>query len=138
MGYYEQLLDERWAKKRRKIMKRDGWMCTVCGSKKDLVVHHTFYRDGLKAWEYPDDSLLTLCQLCHHKYHAEHELTISQPKKKTKGSTPRKRKPQIKIEKKKKRRVIPLTAIQADRPQRFRKKVNNQWVVISQNVISNL
>jgi 5-methylcytosine-specific restriction endonuclease McrA len=135
MDYYEQLLDERWIQKRRKIMKRDGWMCTVCGTKKDLVVHHTFYRQGMKPWEYPNDSLLTLCQPCHHKYHTEHELTISHPKKKNKGPVPKKRKPQIKIEKKKKRRVIPLTTIQAQRPMRFRKKVNNEWVEVVRNVI---
>jgi 5-methylcytosine-specific restriction endonuclease McrA len=135
MDYYEQLLDERWIQKRRKIMKRDGWMCTVCGTKKDLVVHHTFYRQGMKPWEYPNDSLLTLCQPCHHKYHTEHELTISHPKKKNKGPVPKKRKPQIKIEKKKKRRVIPLTTIQEQRPMRFRKKVNNEWVEVVRNVI---
>lgn len=90
---------------------------------------------GLKPWEYPDNSLLTLCQPCHHKYHTEHELTIFRPKKKNKGPAPQRRKPQIKIEKKKKRPIIPLTTIQAQRPLRFRKKVNNEWVEVVRNVI---
>lgn len=27
------------------------------------------YIDGLLAWEYPDDLLLTLCDECHKKWH---------------------------------------------------------------------
>lgn len=36
---------------------------------KQLEVHHTYYEKGLKPWEYPDDSLKTLCWICHKKEH---------------------------------------------------------------------
>ena len=132
MSYYDQLQDEKWTRKRKKIMRRDGWQCTVCGSKKTLVVHHTYYKDGQKPWEYPDDSLLTLCQDCHHKYHTEHELTIVDNKK---TQPARKKKLQIKIERKKKRHTMPLARIQSDRPQRFRRKVDGKWIEIVRDAV---
>ncbi len=129
MSYYDELQDKRWSVKRKKIMRRDGWQCTVCSSKKTLVVHHTYYREGLKPWEYPDDSLLTLCHDCHHKYHTEHELTIVNITKPHPVRSRQKRKPKVQIERKKKPRITPLTKIQADRPQRFRRKVDGKWIV---------
>lgn len=35
----------------------------------NLHVHHTYYQEGLKAWEYPDNSLQTLCWECHENLH---------------------------------------------------------------------
>lgn len=34
-----------------------------------LNVHHEFYIDGNKPWEYHDDALVTLCEECHKKRH---------------------------------------------------------------------
>ena len=76
MKYLDKLSDPRWAKKRAKIFKRDGYKCTACGSDKDLQVHHTYYVKGAEPWWYPDESLLTLCEKCHHEYHEYHELTV--------------------------------------------------------------
>lgn len=76
-NYYAQLKDKRWFKKRDKILKRDKYACTCCGSKEDLQVHHTFYyKHMVNPWEYPNNSLLTLCNECHTNYHNTHELTI--------------------------------------------------------------
>ena len=36
---------------------------------KDLHVHHTYYQIGRMPWEYPDESLVTLCRTCHHEVH---------------------------------------------------------------------
>jgi len=36
---------------------------------KGLNVHHTYYQEGLKPWQYPDDSLITYCQICHKELH---------------------------------------------------------------------
>jgi 5-methylcytosine-specific restriction endonuclease McrA len=77
MGYYDLLKDPRWLKKRKKILKRDEFKCTVCGSTKQLRVHHTYYTgQNTPPWAYPNNSLLTVCNDCHEKYHREHELTI--------------------------------------------------------------
>ena len=83
-NYQEQLQDIRWKKKRNKIFKRDEYKCTVCGSDNQLRVHHTYYtKQRSNPWEYPDNSLLTLCNECHEKYHKEHELTIRSHHKKS-------------------------------------------------------
>lgn len=69
--YYTQLQDERWKKKSRKIKKRDNYTCQNpdCGIRKPdgkgLNAHHHIYHNELKAWEYPDTSLITLCKKCH-------------------------------------------------------------------------
>ena len=36
---------------------------------KGLNIHHKYYILGKKPWEYPDDTLVTLCEDCHKKRH---------------------------------------------------------------------
>lgn len=83
MSYLKSLLDPRWVVKRNKILKRDGYRCTVCGSKQDIQVHHQYYINNNPPWRYPDSALITLCGHCHYKYHTEHEVAIRGKKKKT-------------------------------------------------------
>ncbi len=76
--YYDDLNDERWNRKREKILKRDGYKCRWCGSIDDLQVHHKYYNkypDGsrVRAWDYPDDALIVLCRDCHEKYHSKYK-----------------------------------------------------------------
>ncbi len=69
--YAELLRHPEWQKKRLKIMERDRFKCRDCHDKDTtLNVHHSHYRKGAKPWEYPDDSLLCLCETCHMKRHA--------------------------------------------------------------------
>lgn len=35
----------------------------------NLHVHHKYYKTSLMAWEYPDESLVTLCWDCHEELH---------------------------------------------------------------------
>ncbi|MHC4616269.1 MAG: HNH endonuclease [Planctomycetota bacterium] len=66
--YKEKLEDRRWQEKRRQILERDDWRCTVCGTKEGyLQVHHGSYAAGVEPWEYPDGLLYTLCKECHQK-----------------------------------------------------------------------
>ncbi len=70
-----------WVIKRNKIFKRDGYRCTVCGSKKKLCVHHTFYYDTFPPpWEYADKSLITLCGKCHYGWHCQNEILYKSKK----------------------------------------------------------
>jgi len=64
--YAKKLRDPRWQKARLKVLDRDDWECQECYDKtKPLNVHHCYY-DGYKnPWEYPLDSLVTLCEDCH-------------------------------------------------------------------------
>jgi len=51
------------------VLQRDGWRCQICGSLKNLQVHHRTFRSRLG-----DDSgenLVTFCVNCHR---AEHEF----------------------------------------------------------------
>lgn len=64
--YYTLLKDPRWQKKRLKIMERDKFTCLTCGEEATtLNVHHGYYIKDKQPWEYPDNSLHTLCESCH-------------------------------------------------------------------------
>lgn len=64
-SYIEKLRDPRWQRKRLEIMQRDNFTCR-CGVKdRTLHVHHCFYEWGKEPWDYPDSSLVTLCEGCH-------------------------------------------------------------------------
>lgn len=69
--YKEQLGHPLWTKKRKVILERDNHTCQLCGSNENLHIHHTQYKKGNKAWEYPNSTLVTLCKDCHQKVHAD-------------------------------------------------------------------
>ena len=55
-----------WQRKRNSIVERDNYECQLCGDlEKAKQVHHLEYIVGNAPWEYPDDSLITLCDNCH-------------------------------------------------------------------------
>lgn len=65
MTYSEKLKDPRWKEKRDVILRRDNRTCRWCGAKGgEMEVHHTIYF-GLDPWEYRDESMITLCPICH-------------------------------------------------------------------------
>ena len=79
--YSELLKDFNWIAVRNKVIVRDGNKCTVCGSRKNLNVHHTFYySDNRPPWLYSLSSLLTVCEPCHYDYHLHHEIEIRKAK----------------------------------------------------------
>ena len=70
--YSEKLRDPRWQKLRLQVFERDGWKCRNCGdSETTLAVHHKRYQRGLEPWEYPLESLMTLCEECHQGEYEE-------------------------------------------------------------------
>lgn len=74
--YWELLRDPRWQKKRLEIMERDDFTCHNCGDyESTLNVHHGYYAKGKMPWDYPSESLRTLCETCH-KNAEELRLTI--------------------------------------------------------------
>lgn len=75
--YRSALRSRKWSNVRDRVLKRDGWECTVCGSKKQLCVHHTFYyEEYTEPYDYPTSSLVTLCEKCHNDFHKYHETPI--------------------------------------------------------------
>lgn len=70
MTYSEKLQHPKWQKRRLEILNRDNWTCRICQSKDDqLHAHHGYYEKGLDPWDYPDESLWTLCDKCHSQAH---------------------------------------------------------------------
>jgi len=70
MDYNEFLKNPRWQKMRLEILERDNWTCRNCGNTEEmLMVHHTYYAKGKRPWEYPAESLITLCHYCHSDIH---------------------------------------------------------------------
>jgi hypothetical protein len=109
MNYKKQLEDEKWQIKRRKILQRDNFKCTICGYEDNLHVHHLYYVYFKKAWQYPNDALITLCGRCHKKWHEEHDLEFRDDiysKKSKKYNAPLKN--NIKKKKEKKKKSIPI------------------------------
>jgi hypothetical protein len=81
--YSEKLKDPRWQKKRLEILERDKWSCQICyDDTATLHVHHRYYLKNTEPWDYPSESLITLCESCHEietnraGYEAELLLTL--------------------------------------------------------------
>lgn len=72
MTYAEKLLDPRWQKRRLKVMEYARWRCQICGKKdRPLHCHHSYYTRGKEPWQYPDGSIICICDGCHEKIHGK-------------------------------------------------------------------
>lgn len=70
--YSEKLKDPRWQKRRLKVMEYAHWRCQICGGKDNtLHCHHSYYTKGKEPWQYPDGSIICICEGCHEKIHPE-------------------------------------------------------------------
>ncbi len=64
--YEEYMKTDAWNNKRMERIKMDGYKCQLCGSAKNLCVHHiTYDRIGCEKM----DDLITVCKKCHEKLH---------------------------------------------------------------------
>lgn len=70
--YEAYLLTDKWKKLSFSIKKRDGFKCTICGSKNKLQVHHKHYKNIFH--EKPED-LITVCNICH-KFKCHSDKTV--------------------------------------------------------------
>ncbi len=67
LTYHEYMHSEEWRQKRLEVLKRDKFRCQMCGTAKNLRVHHINYEHlGTDA---ELDDLITLCDACHTKVH---------------------------------------------------------------------
>lgn len=70
LTYAEMLKDPRWQKRKVEILSRDNFTCQLCGDTENtLHVHHKYYLENHKPWEYDDNVLVTLCENCHKLIH---------------------------------------------------------------------
>jgi hypothetical protein len=61
-----------WKKFSDLVKKRDNNLCLKCGRNEHqtiLQVHHKFYKENLKVWEYALSDCITLCKGCHAREH---------------------------------------------------------------------
>lgn len=61
-----------WKKIRKKKLIEEALQCEICGSAKNLAVHHITYEHLLEEDNHMDD-LIVLCKNCHEKAH-EHDI----------------------------------------------------------------
>lgn len=67
--YYEKLKDPRWQKKRLEILERDNFKCSQCrDGENTLNVHHGYYTTNYNPWDYPNETLHTVCEMCHEEF----------------------------------------------------------------------
>jgi 5-methylcytosine-specific restriction endonuclease McrA len=57
-----------WAEQRRRVLRRDAYVCRACGAA-GREAHHTFYSVPISAT--PDAAITTLCGACHIRVHRE-------------------------------------------------------------------
>ena len=69
LQYRKYLQSEEWQIVRRKRLQIDGYKCQMCGTGKNLQVHHISYEHLEQEKEI--DDLVTLCKECHKKVHEE-------------------------------------------------------------------
>ena len=66
LDYDKYIESEEWKEKREDRIILDGYKCRMCGSAKNLVVHHITYENA------PNEDmfdLVTLCKTCHNELH---------------------------------------------------------------------
>lgn len=58
-----------WASQRRRVLRRDAYICRWCGAK-GREVHHLWYaKPSMK--DTPDAGLVSLCEPCHRMAHRD-------------------------------------------------------------------
>lgn len=68
IDYFEWMKSPAWRRIRNRKMKESGYKCELCGSAKNLHVHHITYEN---IGHEPMDDLLVVCNKCHKKLHEE-------------------------------------------------------------------
>ncbi len=61
---------------RKEILARDNWRCQVCGSLRNLDVHHLSRRSTLG--DDTEANLITLCRACHQVQHGSIKSELGQ------------------------------------------------------------
>ena len=68
--YDEYLKSPEWLRRRERRLFNDGYRCMMCGSAKNLNVHHITYDH---VYNEPMEDLVTLCNRCHSIIHSDEE-----------------------------------------------------------------
>lgn len=78
MTYAQQLKHPNWQRRRLERLSEAEFSCEDCGETDlTLHVHHRSYVKGRRAWEYNNDELEVLCEVCHEKFHKAEAVVLS-------------------------------------------------------------
>lgn len=73
----------RWERLRRRVLRRDGYMCQRCRrfgkATPAVTVHHIKHADEHPELAWDIDNLVSLCTACHNKEHPEKAVRRSWP-----------------------------------------------------------
>ncbi|ASU38544.1 hypothetical protein hmeg3_09700 [Herbaspirillum sp. meg3] len=78
LSYREKLKDPKWKKVRDQIILDRGRICECCGIQGthhptgkpvQYEVHHGYYVYWKQPWEYEEETLWVVCDICHDKVH---------------------------------------------------------------------
>lgn len=72
LTYSEYLKSDRWRELRAQRLRMDGYKCSICGSAKNVQVHHVAYPEVYGS-EGMDD-LMSVCGPCHSRLHKGEEI----------------------------------------------------------------
>lgn len=66
-GGHSQYRGKNWRAQKQEVLKRDKFQCQICGSKKNLIVHHKIPYHLCKTYKEANKliNLITLCKRCH-------------------------------------------------------------------------
>ena len=67
-GYENFLKSKYWREVKKLVLKRDKYKCIICGSSKELNIHHSSYKNHFNEHNHLED-LDTLCRKHHQEYH---------------------------------------------------------------------
>ena len=70
MDWQEYMQSPEWQRLRSEALRRDKYVCQLCGESKNLHVHHISYEHVGTAREI--DDVVSLCARCHDEVHAAH------------------------------------------------------------------
>lgn len=66
--YQEWLKTKYWYEVKKLVFARDGKICRICKSEKNLEVHHDTYKNHFQEHRHLED-LMVLCRTCHQDFH---------------------------------------------------------------------
>ena len=74
-------LSSKWKRKRKAILKRDGYECQDCKRygriREATEVHHIKHLEDAPELAYDNDNLISLCKACHNARHPEKGMNPS-------------------------------------------------------------
>jgi hypothetical protein len=66
--YTEYIQSRKWAERKRRLFRKRGYACEMCGAHGPVEVHH---KDYTRLGHELDEDLLIVCKACHPKADAE-------------------------------------------------------------------